>query len=87
MVVEELCSNTVATTPSMRPAIGLARMVEEDMASPAVFPPNNLNPEERNDREQMNMYSRKRRSTNLPIVNTTRLILPLTSSSKKQSNT
>ena len=61
VVVEELCTNTVARIPTIRSATGLLRILLDGKASPAVFPPSNRRTLLRESKEQVKKYRNPRR--------------------------
>ena len=83
VVVDELCTNTVAKIPIIRSAMGLLRILLDAKASPAVFPPSNRKALLRKFKEQMKKYKNPRRRMILPQNKATRLTFPKPSSSVK----
>lgn len=81
VVVDELWTRTVARMPIIRPATGLLRILFEEKASPAAFPPSNRKALLRKSNEQMKRYRRPRRRTTLPTARPTRRTFPKPSSS------
>ena len=81
VVVEELCTNTVARIPIIRSATGLLRILLDAKASPAVFPPSNRKALLRKSKEQMKKYRNPRSRMILPVNKATRLTFPKPSSS------
>ena len=81
VVVDELCTSTVARIPIMSPATGLLRILSRENTSPAVFPPSNRKALLRKSNEQMNRYKRPRRRMILRVNRATRFTLPQPSSS------
>ena len=86
VVVDELCTNTVAKIPIIRSAIGLLRISLDAKASPAVFPPSNRKALLRKSKEQMKKYRNPRRRMILPQNKVTLLTFPKPSSSVKAQN-
>ena len=76
VVVDELCTNTVAKIPIMRPATGLLRILFDAKASPAAFPPNNRKALLRKSKEQMKKYRSTNSRTILANTVATRFTFP-----------
>ena len=81
VVVEELCTNTVAKIPIMSPATGFLRILLDLKASPAAFPPNNRKALLRKSKEQMKKYRSTNNRTILANTVATRFIFPRRSKS------
>lgn len=77
VVVDELCTKTVARIPIINPATGFVSSLFEANASPAASPPRSLNALPRKLREHTNMYSRKAKTRILNINHKACLILVL----------
>ena len=63
VVVELLCTATVASTPSMTPTTGFCRISVWAKTRPVLRPLSRRKAEARRSREQMNRYSRRRTAT------------------------